>query len=128
MREQVSAQIVNQRLRNGLMEYFSIVVEFPIDPGALSLNSLINNWEMWVNRPLSLKDFASPVFVQSEIDSIFAVDAAWEAFVNSTPKIIKNESQSLAQREWDAFASECVRALGVFEIRGHLPEDFEVAK
>jgi hypothetical protein len=126
MYEQASAQIVAQRIRNRIIEYFSIVAEFPANRGALSLSSLINNWEMCVSRPLSLEDFSSRVFVPSEVDSVFAVDAAWESFADATPTLIRDESLALAQHEWRTLVNQCVLALAVFDTRGRLPEDIEV--
>lgn len=121
-------QLVEQRIRNRIIEYFEIVVEFDSDPGAMSLNGLVNQWEMYVDHPFTPSEYPPPAFTDREVDVIRRVDVAWEEFCNTTPSRISDEGQAFMLPSWSAFVAEANAALAVFAERGKLSEESLVSK
>jgi len=124
--EQVTPRIVEQRVRNKIMEYLLVVSEFESDPGVLDLNDLVNDWEFNVGGPVEPRQFPSPTYTNQEVVALQAVDVAWNRFCNATPETIRDEEIAFASPEWAQFRAEAHSALSVFLKRGKLSEDIEV--
>ncbi len=124
--EQVTQRVVEQRIRNRIMEYLLGVSEFESDPGVQDLNDLVNDWEFNINGPFSPREFPLPPYTHQEVMALEAVDVAWNRFCNATPQTIKDEEAAFALPEWAQFRTEARAALDVFLQRGKLSEDVEV--
>lgn len=121
--EETYRLLVQQRIRNRIIEYFGIVVEFESDPGAMSFNGLVNQWEMYVDHPFTSSEYPAPAFTDKEVSALQRVDAAWEAFCEATPAHISHERSTFQLPSWSALVSEAKSALLVFGERGKLPEE-----
>jgi len=127
MGEMSSPRLVSQRIRNRVFEYFQCVVDYRGDPGVWDLNELINSWEMNVNDPFLSSDYEPPAFAPAEVAAMAITHQAWLAFSDRTPKSIKDEAAAFALPEWDDLVAACAAAIKVFDRRGQLPEDKEIA-
>lgn len=124
--EQVTKRVVDQRIRNRIMEYLLGVSEFENDPSVENLNDMVNDWEMNGSRPFSPLEFPLPTYTHQEVLALRMVDAAWSQFCNATPPTIRDEQAALALPEWTQFRTEARAALDVFLQRGKLSEDVGV--
>ncbi len=124
--EQVTQRIVEQRVRNRIIEYLLVVSEFEDDSGVLDLNDLVNDWEFNISGPFEPRHFSMRTYTHQEVEALKAVDAAWNRFSNATPATIRDAAIALALPEWVQFRTEARSALGVFLKRGKLSEDIEV--
>jgi hypothetical protein len=123
--DEVSQQVVEQRMRNRIIEYLDDVAEYENDPPWWDLNEMINQWEDYVVHPLDPAKYTVPVYTDREAEALVAVDNAWLAFADATPDAISDEAAALRMREWRAFVSAAETAMKVFSERGRLSEDVE---
>ncbi|MBX0290699.1 hypothetical protein K3G63_09635 [Hymenobacter sp. HSC-4F20] len=120
-----SPQIIEQRIRNLLIEYVKMVSEYQADemPG---LTEIIYMWQDFVLSPSTLYvyQFQPPVYTLDEKVALNAVDDAWSLFSSVvTDQMIEKESIGLATSEWLMFVEASSVALDVLMRRGKLPED-----
>jgi hypothetical protein len=123
---EIDPQVVEQRIRNRLMEYVGWVQEYERTSGPrLGMNELLNQWEDFITRPIDESNFPAPVFTRDEVSALNLMDAAWELLCSATPHDIAHDSDSevFKLREWANFVSSTSEAVEVFYRRGKLSED-----
>ena len=119
-----SKRLIEQRVRNRLIDYLEAVVDYERDSPLFDLNEVVNQWEDWVTHPLLANQFPQPVYTILESRLLRAVDRAWEEFCSATAQSILESS--IHSVEWSAFVSSSLAALNVLRERGRLPEDEEL--
>jgi hypothetical protein len=77
MHETPSPQLIQQRIRNRIFEYFEGVEKYAKYHGAWDLNELVNEWETWVNDPFVPEDFPEPAFSVEEVAAMNIAHNAW---------------------------------------------------
>ncbi|MDP3230078.1 MAG: hypothetical protein Q8N13_19185 [Acidovorax sp.] len=122
--QSVSRQLVDQRIRNRLIEYLEVLANYENDPPPWNLNETINQWEDWVHSPATKEQFSSPIYTKFESELLVEVDCAWSVFANATLSTIQNDD--IQRPEWAAFIVSARRALGCLMHRGRLSEVHEV--
>lgn len=116
-------QLIHRRIRNRIIEYFGVIAEFESRPGAMSLDGLVNEWEMYVGRPFTPSEYPAPAFTEREVNALQRVDSAWEAFCEATPAHIADKKLALQLPSWSSLVSEANFALSIFGERGKLSEE-----
>ena len=122
--ESPSKQLILQRVRNRIIEYF----EFASDAEAQAKfgpDSVINYWEDWQNSSLDTA-YPNPVFTVSERDAMSAFDSSWRLTADSTSNPMPPISVLRDTRVWQRLTTSAIIALSVFLLRGRFPEDHEV--
>lgn len=125
-----SPRVVEQRVRNRVLEYFELVASIDrqreyerLAPLWVNVPSeIINQWEDWVPSGQELLDIYSP----DEVEAIGTYRDAWEAAVTATPDTYPSLDEVLELEEWREMIEASQRALAIFEVRGRFPEDVEV--
>ena len=119
----VSRKVVEQRVRNRLIEWLEVLTSYEADPPPFDLNELINQWDDWSLRESS---YAADVYSATEVEHLSLVAAALEAFCKATPPSISMEADELVKPEWTKLVLAGRSALGELHLRGRLSEDLEV--
>ncbi|HWG89057.1 MAG TPA: hypothetical protein VN679_14835 [Candidatus Acidoferrales bacterium] len=123
---EIDLQLVEQRIRNRLIEYVECVQEYQgVSEPRLGMNELLDQWEDFITRPVDESNFPAPVFTGDELSALNHLDAAWELLCSATPDHIPYDSDSdvFKLREWVNFVNYAGEALEVFHRRGKLSED-----
>jgi hypothetical protein len=118
----VSKQIIEQRVRNRIIEMLEWLVECESTPPNLGMNELINCWEDWVPSPFEPDYFPPPVFTEAEQELIRQVSRAVDTFCCVTPKSITDERAALKLPQWAAIIMTARSALLVMAARGRMSE------
>lgn len=118
---ELSSQIIDQRVRNRLIEWLEMLVEYEDNPPHFDLNEVINQWDDW-NHPNSSYPF--PTYTSSEADKISLVAIALDDFCSVTSKIISIGDEKLFNLEWCKLVSVSRDALLEMQRRGKLSEEF----
>src|SRR4051812_41255600 len=111
------ARVVDQRIRNRLIEYLEFVSDSEYKPPQLGFDELLNQWEDWVSRPITENLFPAPVYTEDEVEMLRHVDLAWEAFCDATPRSIKDEAAAIRLHEWAVFVRVARQTLNTFSRR-----------
>lgn len=126
-------RIVLQRVRNRIIEYLDWSSSFDqqVDYQAAATyvnvpNEVINQWEDWV-YPNWREHLIAPTFSPEEIDAIGQFYVVWDAVAAQTPDPLPILPVLHATAEWTRLALAAAEALAVFQVRGILAEDEEVA-
>jgi hypothetical protein len=115
--------VLEQRIRNRLIEYVEWVVEYQAESEPrLGMGELLNQWEDFITRPICEANFPSPVFSADEIQSLKRLDDGWERLCSATPKHVIHDSEVFKMSEWEAFVACAAEAALTFHGRGKLPE------
>jgi hypothetical protein len=124
-----SARVIEQRVRNRVIEYLELAASFEEQVKYEERASIayvpaevINQWEDWVwdvHKPLSVYSEAE---ARAMVMYEAALDRANRATGDGWPSV--REVQRLP--EWQAMREAAEQALAVFMQRGFLPEDREV--
>ncbi len=122
-----SKRIVEQRIRNRIIEVLDRIVSFGEASGLTDLNELLNEWEDWVGieHPIRREDSAEPVYTSAECDAVSAVDRAWERFCDATPQTITDAGAATRLPEWDSLVTAATIAASVLNQRGRMSEEHE---
>lgn len=123
--ENPSRQVVEQRIRNRIIEYLEMLCRYHLDPPPWDLNETVNQWEDWVQSPAGADQFKSPTYSPTERKLLLEVDRALSAFCGVTPTAICDGDMALQGPEWTALIAAAGRALQEFSLRGRLSEDAE---
>lgn len=123
MSDAVSSALVDQRIRNRIMEYFEIASSFQI-MGKFGTFEVINMWKDWVN-PEDLTVLTEPVFSLPEQDTIRQFCVIWEICAEETEENIFDTNSLCKIDNWQTFRNSAASALKVFLIRGKFSEDSE---
>ena len=123
--DKASPQLIQQRLRNRLIEWLELVVASEKAAPAYGLDELLNDWEPWNSELNSTTNFPPPTYNEAEVSTLLDVDKAWGQFCDVTPNSIRDEFEVMQLPEWVGFISATRYALSVFRIRGKLSEERE---
>lgn len=131
---QPSERVVDQRIRNRIIEYFELAASFDHQlayeknaPIAYVPYEVINQWEDWVPAgPMTAAKDPS-VFSAAELQEMQDFQLVWESTAAAFPDDYPPLSDVQALPAWDQLRQQAERALRVFEVRGKLPEDQEDA-
>jgi hypothetical protein len=125
----VSARIVEQRMRNGIIEYLTLASSFEQQrkyqravPAISVPNEVINQWEDCVPEP-SLVGFGPPVFTSDELAAMIAFGIVWAQVAHDIPQQLPVLEETLTLPQWEQLCTAATVALNVFNRRGRLPED-----
>jgi len=124
--EEMTSQLVYQRIRNRVIEMLEWLVKCEASPPELGMDELINEWEGWVPSPFDIGSVPSPVFTAREQMWIGRVSCAVDAFCFVTPRSIKDEQAAIKLPEWAAVISAAKPALAAMTERGRMPEEREL--
>jgi hypothetical protein len=129
---QPSKRVVDQRIRNRIIEYFELAASYESQlayerdvPIAHVPYEVINQWEDWVPpAPMKMVNDLR-VFSTAELQAIEDFQPVWEATAAAVPDDYPPLSAVQALPAWDELRRQALIALGVFQVRGKLPEDQE---
>lgn len=124
--DKASPRLIEQRLRNRLIEWLELVVESESSAPAYGMNELLNDWQDWNGGPISEVTFPRPTYTRAEVDTLPAVQSTWNLFCEATPDTIRDEAAAKLLPEWRNFVRAARDALNAFSVRGKLSEDKEV--
>lgn len=124
----VSKRIVEQRVRNRVMEYLELAGSFDDQerydehPIVNVSNEVISQWEDWVRTdPNGQPDFLA-VYSPQEVAAMRQFHLVWQKAADALPNDYPELSEAQALPEWSALRDEAQAALAVFEVRGSMPE------
>ena len=118
-----SRKVVEQRVRNRLIEWLEVLTSYEADPPQFDLNELLNQWDDW-NPPES--SYAADVYSATEVEHLALVADALGGFCKATPPSISVEADALVTPKWTALVLAGRLALTELHLRGRLSEDVEV--
>lgn len=118
-----TAIVVSQRIRNRLIEYLEMVVDYRSDPPPFDMNEVLNQWEDWVQQPLAADAWGPPTYMPEEVVCLMQVNTAWNSLCDATPQNIDDERTLLESAEWATFETAAGVALGRMRLRGRLAEE-----
>ncbi len=130
-----SVRVVEQRVRNRIIEYFSTVgsvheqqrYERTAPPYVNIPYEIINQWEDWVLAdPRSTRYEPLSTLSQEEIEALREYQGAWERAVAAVPQTFPSLAEVQRLPEWRDLTQSAAGAAAVFARRGLLPEDREV--
>ena len=131
MTERISAMLLDQRIRNRIIEYLETASsyeeqkKFETDVPIVHVpNEIINEWEDYVNRDC-LSECAGPVFSPEEQIAIRQFDAVWAQVADDTPNPLPPLSKLIGTEPWERLRTAASQALGVFQVRGKFDEERE---
>ena len=122
----MTSQLIDQRVRNRIIEMLEWLVECESTPPDLGMNELINCWEDWVPIPAPTDFFSPPVFTSTENAQLHAVSQALDAFCIATPPSIQDGVKAISLPEWAAVISAAKVALNTMMQRGKMSEEKEL--
>jgi hypothetical protein len=122
-----SPQLVEQRIRNRIIEWLEALVTYQVDPPPYDLNEVLNQWEDWSASIASIERYAQSVYTAEEGSCLVAVGDAWSEFCEATPTKIIHESKELSKPELAKLVAVSDKALGALRLRGKLSEEGEVS-
>ncbi len=128
----VSTQLLQQRVRNGIMDYLEIAAsadeqrEYERQVSIAHVpNAMINQWEDWV-RSEDLGWYGPPVFSREENDAIRQFHKIWKRVAEETPNPMPHSiNLLLGTPAWDCLMAAAQAALNVFSKRGRFSQDVE---
>ena len=131
MNERISPILLDQRIRNRIIEYLEIAssydqqLEYEANvPIARVPNEIINLWEDSVRRG-HLDEFAEPVYSPNEQAAIRRFHAVWDGVAKDTPDQMPPLSKLIGTEPWERLRVAAQQALAVFRLRGKFNEDRE---
>jgi hypothetical protein len=117
-----SPLVIEQRIRNRLMEWLEMVVSYQADPPPFDLNEVLNQWEDW-SAPCT--SYPAPTYTSGEAEKLLLVAYAWQKFCDATPDAIADEGEAFGTAEWSALVLACQGALAALQLRGRLSDEIE---
>lgn len=134
MGERTSRQLVHQRIRNRLIEYFELLsseadlLDYEASVPINLFAEIINQWEDWLAEPGQMPkadSYPIGVYSKEEVVEILRFHMIWDAVSGSTPDTIDGIADFFAKPEWPLLQSAAASALVVFAKRGKLSENEE---
>jgi hypothetical protein len=130
-----SRRLVEQRLRNRVIEYFELVgrSESQRDyvasaPAFVNVPyEIINQWEDWVPEDPRRSQALAAVYSPDEVQALRDYHGAWEIAADAIPDDYPSLAAVQALPEWEQLTEAAASAGSVFARRGKLPEDQEVS-
>ncbi|MCB8928796.1 MAG: hypothetical protein H6652_24600 [Ardenticatenaceae bacterium] len=131
--DNVSKQVVFQRVRNRIIEYFEVASSFDEQqkyqkavPLVSVPSEMINQFEDWVPNKDVLDDFGLPVFSMAEQVALRRFHRIWEDVAQNTPNPLPSLVETLKLPKWKQLREAAEETLVVFLDRGKLSEDKEI--
>jgi hypothetical protein len=128
-----SRRVVEQRVRNRVIEYLEIAASFEIQldyqravPAVSVPGEVINQWEDWVHVDPRTDAQLSAVYSQDEARALGSFHATWSRVADGTPNPLPSIAETQQLPEWDELRQAAISTLAVFERRGKMPEDREI--
>jgi hypothetical protein len=131
MNDAISPILLDQRIRNGIIEYLEIAssyeeqLEYEANvPIANIPNEMINQWEDWVHGNLR-ENYREPVYSLDEQAAIAGFQVIWSEVADETPKQMPPLKALLGTPAWEKLRLGAQQALEVFLLRGKFDGDRE---
>jgi hypothetical protein len=131
MNERISRILLEQRIRNRIIEYLEIAsscdeqMEFEAHVPIVAVpNEVINMWEDSVDIA-RIGDFAEPVYSPQEQMAIRQFHAVWDGVASDTPDPLPPLSKLMGTEPWARLRIAAGHALAVFRLRGKFSDDRE---
>ncbi|ALN90951.1 hypothetical protein [Lysobacter gummosus] len=122
-------RIINQRIRNRIIEYLELAASFEEQsqyqaaaPYVHIPNEIINQWEDWVHADWR-EYMTAPTFSHDEVDAIERFHTVWDAVAADTPDPLPSLKILFGTQQWQRLASAAAEASAVFRVRGRLSEN-----
>lgn len=123
-------QIVQQRIRNRIMEYLEIAASFSeqrryadLVPQVNVPYEVINQWQDWVPSGTFEGDASSGAFSDDEIAALVTYGEVWHETADSIPDDYPSIELVQSLVPWQRLRSQAKETLRVLEIRGHFQEE-----
>lgn len=133
--ERPSSQLVTQRIRNRVIEYLEISSSFEAQrdyerdvPIAHVPYEVINQWGDNFPRGLRFDADDLAVYSPDEIVALQEFEPTWRIAADALPDDYPPLSAVHAMPDWERLRQAASLTLEVFNRRGRLPEDYEVAR
>jgi hypothetical protein len=127
----VSRTLLHQRMRNGIMWYLETAASLDDQreyqaavPHVWVPHEMINQWEDWV-RADDLDWYRPPVFSDDENEAIRVFHRIWSETADNTPSPMPSLDELAGTPVWGRFIAAALKALEVFQRRGHFSQDVE---
>jgi len=130
MEEKIPDIVIEQRVRNGLIQYFELasseelLLKYQRDaPIAQVLVELVEQFEDWFQVE-HIKDgwYKEPTYTQEEIDAILRFREIWEMLLN-LPDYVDSIGNFLSSNYWPPFQKEAQKTLNILMLRGYLSDE-----
>ena len=118
----ISKTLLQQRIRNRLIEYFDTSFE---EIATWGTHEVINQWEDIVPNGWEPAFFMEPIFSSEEQARIKEFCSTWDIAAEATPDNLFSVAELNSLPEWQAFLREAKSALDCFMKRGKFDEDTE---
>lgn len=112
--------VVEQRVRNRIMEYLEIISEYSSSPPPWDLNETLNQWE---DRNPEGTHYPSPTYTERERVALMNVSKVWNLLCKATPQTISDENKIIETCEWKVFTQNSKVAFKILLERGRLSEE-----
>jgi hypothetical protein len=124
--DDLSDQLIEQRIRNRLIEVCEWIVDYEKNPN-IDPNGLINSWYDYFDG--CNPSCTEPVYSPSESRRLMVVAEAMDNLCRVTPQTIPSDSNSLQAffrlAEWQVLKKAVRSALKELQVRGRFSEDVE---
>jgi len=131
--ERPSRRVVDQRIRNRVIEYFEVAASFEAQrkcerdiPIVHVPYEVISEWKDWVWKDPRQDSDLPGIYTQEEFQALCDYQVVWEVATKAVPDDFPSLAQVQALPDWGKLRSTAESALAVFGRRGKMPEDNEV--
>lgn len=123
----VSQNIVKQRVRNRMIEYFETASSF-VHTAKFGAFETINQWEDYLDKRGSLEGgfFQPPVLDNLELEAMKKFHHVWNRTADATHIDIFDSELLSGSADWKAFKDAASTCLQIFMIRGKFSEYCEI--
>jgi hypothetical protein len=130
--DEVSRRIVEQRVRNRVMETLELAGSFEAQqayaetvPIANVPAEVINQWSDQVHIDPSMDPDISAVYSSQEVDAMRRFHRVWLQACDAYPDGFPSVAEIQAIPEWSTLRDQARAAKAIFDQRGPMPEDRE---
>ena len=125
MTEAISRILLDQRIRNRIIEYLEIASSYEeqLQYEANVPNEMINKWSDQVD--LDREGYRGPVYSIEEKAAIIRFNDIWNEVIKETPKKMPLLVKLLGSPPWEKLRIGAEQALEVFRLRGKFDEERE---
>ena len=130
MTEAISRILLDQRIRNRIIEYLETASSYEEQlqyeanvPIVHVPNEMINEWADYVD--LDRDDYRGPVYSTEEKAAIIRFDGIWNQVIEETPEKMPSLETLLGSPPWEKLRIGAQEALDVFRLRGKCDENRE---
>jgi hypothetical protein len=129
--DQPSPLVVEQRIRNRLIEYFEWASSFgeqrayqDVAPVPVA-GEVFEQWDDWTPEPVTADSFG-PVCSRDEVEAMLSYDSVHARAIVETPHVWEPLETFQTLPIWEELRQAAADALTVFRRRGTFPEDHEI--